>query len=153
MLVYWQLHPNFYKYHPVISTNQHQFHLTCTSVTCNIFWGPHSALATLYSGRPSRIYPISCLSLPADIIVTVLTAVRFRKYKVYEEVYFSLFTANLGARSSAVGQGTAIQARRSRVRFPMVSLEFFVDSSSGRAMALGLTQPLTEINTRNICWG
>ena len=27
----------------------------------------------------------------------------------------------------AVGWGTALQARRSRVRFPMVSLEFFVD--------------------------
>ena len=32
-----------------------------------------------------------------------------------------------GARRSAVGLGTALQAGRSRVRFPMVSLEFFTD--------------------------
>ena len=32
-----------------------------------------------------------------------------------------------GARSGAVGWGTALQAGRSRVRFPMVSLEFFID--------------------------
>jgi hypothetical protein len=33
----------------------------------------------------------------------------------------------LRARSSAVGWGTALQAGRLRVRFPMVSLEFFID--------------------------
>jgi len=33
----------------------------------------------------------------------------------------------LGARSSAVGWGTALQVGRSRVRFPVVSLEFFID--------------------------
>ena len=32
-----------------------------------------------------------------------------------------------GARGSAVGWGTAIQVGRSRVRFPMVSLDFFID--------------------------
>ena len=30
-------------------------------------------------------------------------------------------------RGGAVGSGTVIEARRSRVRFPMVSLEFFID--------------------------
>jgi hypothetical protein len=30
-------------------------------------------------------------------------------------------------RGSALGSGTALQARRSRVRFPMVSLAFFID--------------------------
>jgi hypothetical protein len=40
-----------------------------------------------------------------------------------------------------------------RVRFPMVSLEFFVDSPTGCAMALGLTQSLIEMSTRNISWG
>jgi len=43
-----------------------------------------------------------------------------------------------------VGWGTALQAGRSRDRFPMVSLEFFI------YMALGLTQTLTEMSTRNI---
>ena len=36
---------------------------------------------------------------------------------------------------------------------PMVSLEFSIDNPSGRTMALGLTQPLTEMSTRNIYWG
>jgi len=43
------------------------------------------------------------------------------------------------ARGGAFNSDTALQAGRSRVRFSMVSL--------------GLTQPLTEIRTRNICWG
>jgi len=52
-------------------------------------------------------------------------------------------------------RGTALQAGRSWVRFPMVSLEFFIDITfHGRTMALGLTQSLKEMRTRNIsCWG
>jgi hypothetical protein len=34
----------------------------------------------------------------------------------------------------------------------MVSLEFFTDNPSGRTLALGLTQPLTEMSTRNNSW-
>jgi hypothetical protein len=33
----------------------------------------------------------------------------------------------LGARTGAVDWGTALQTGRSRIRFPMVSLEFFID--------------------------
>jgi hypothetical protein len=33
----------------------------------------------------------------------------------------------LGARGSAVAWGTALQTGRSRVRFPIMSLEFFID--------------------------
>jgi len=33
---------------------------------------------------------------------------------------------NIGVRGGAVGLGTALQTGRSRVRFPMVSLEFFI---------------------------
>ena len=55
---------------------------------------------------------------------------------------------------SAVGWGTALQAGRSRVRFPMVTLEFFHwHNPSGRTMTLGLINPLTEMSTRNISWG
>jgi hypothetical protein len=43
-----------------------------------------------------------------------------------------------------------VGAGRSRVQFPMVSTKF---SISNRSMALGLTQPLTEMSTRNISWG
>jgi hypothetical protein len=40
------------------------------------------------------------------------------------------------------------------VRFPMVSLEFFIDIILPAALWLcGSTQPLTEISTRNICLG
>ena len=48
---------------------------------------------------------------------------------------------------------SAVQVGRSRVRFPMVSLEFFWHNPSGRTVALGSTQPLTEMGTRNISWG
>jgi hypothetical protein len=41
-----------------------------------------------------------------------------------------------------------LQTGRSRVRFPMVSLEFFQwHNPSGRTMALGSNQPLTEMST------
>jgi hypothetical protein len=53
----------------------------------------------------------------------------------------------------AVGWGTALQTGRLQVRFPMVSLEFFTDNPSGRTVALGCTQRLTEMSTRNISWG
>jgi len=47
-----------------------------------------------------------------------------------------------------------VRGRRWRVRFPMVLLVFFHwHNPSGRTMALGSIQPLTEINTRNIVWG
>ena len=46
----------------------------------------------------------------------------------------------------------APQAERSRVRFPM-SLNFVWHNPSGPTMALGLTQSLTEMSTRNVSWG
>jgi len=60
----------------------------------------------------------------------------------YYDEYWALW-----ARGGAVGWGTAIQAGRSRVRFPKLSLEFYIDIiSSGRTMALESTQPLTEMS-------
>jgi chloramphenicol 3-O-phosphotransferase len=60
-----------------------------------------------------------------------------------------------GVRGGAVGWGTALQAVRSRVWFRMLLLELFIDiiPPSRRSVALGLTQPLTEMSTRNISWG
>ena len=76
-----------------------------------------------------------------------------------------------GVRGGAVGWGTELKVGRSRVRCPMVSLEFFIDikvagsiphggigifhwhNLSGRTMAQELTQPLTEKSTTNISWG
>jgi hypothetical protein len=64
------------------------------------------------------------------------------------------FTILRGACGGAVGWGTALQAGRSRVQFPMVSMGFFHwHNPSGHTLALGLTQPLKEMNTRNVSWG
>jgi hypothetical protein len=48
--------------------------------------------------------------------------------------------------------GTLLQARRSRVRIPISSLDFSIDLiiHSRRIIALGSTQPLTEMSTRNL---
>jgi hypothetical protein len=46
-----------------------------------------------------------------------------------------------GGGGGAVGCGTALVAGGSRGRLPM-----------GRIVALGFTQPLTEMSTRNISW-
>jgi hypothetical protein len=45
-----------------------------------------------------------------------------------------------------------LQAGRSRVRFPMRSLDSFFNwpNPSNRTMALGSTQPLTEMSTGNV---
>jgi hypothetical protein len=45
-----------------------------------------------------------------------------------------------------------LQAGRSRVRFPLMSLSFFFNllNPSNRTVALGSTQPLTELSTRNL---
>jgi len=41
--------------------------------------------------------------------------------------YLALLLLTPGARGGAVGRGTELQAGRSRVWFPMVSLDFFID--------------------------
>jgi hypothetical protein len=53
-----------------------------------------------------------------------------------------------GARGGAVDWVTALQAGRSRV-----SGICHWHNRSGRTMALGSTQPLTEMSTRGISWG
>jgi hypothetical protein len=68
--------------------------------------------------------------------------------------YVFVLTFTYGTRGDAVGWGTALQAGRSRVRFPMVSLRLFTDTilPTALSMALGSTQRLTEMSTRNISW-
>jgi hypothetical protein len=57
-------------------------------------------------------------------------------------------------RGDVVGRGTVLQAGKLRVRVPMRSLDFFsLPNPSNRLMALGLTQPLTEMSTRNLPGG
>jgi hypothetical protein len=55
-----------------------------------------------------------------------------------------------GACGSIVGWGTMLQARRSWVQFPMRSSDFFnLPNPFSRTVALGSTQPLTEMSTIN----
>jgi len=56
-----------------------------------------------------------------------------------------------GERGGAIGWGTALQAGRS-IPDGVIGI-FHWHYPSGRTMALGLTQSLTEISTRNISWG
>ena len=60
--------------------------------------------------------------------------------------YLSNRWSSVRARSGAVVWGTAPQTWRSRVRFHW-------HNPSCRSMVLELTQPLTEMSTRNISWG
>jgi len=56
--------------------------------------------------------------------------------------------------SGAVGWGTALQVGRSRVRFPIVPLELFIDINLLATLWLwGWLQPVTEMSTTNISWG
>jgi len=48
-------------------------------------------------------------------------------------------TSEKGSRGEAVGRGTALQVGRSRVRFPMGSLEFFTDSGDKSTMYIKVT--------------
>jgi hypothetical protein len=54
------------------------------------------------------------------------------------------------ARDSVVGWGTMLQAGRSPVQVPSEVDLFRLPNSSSRTMALGLTQPLTNMSTRNL---
>jgi hypothetical protein len=67
---------------------------------------------------------------------------------------FVFTTSELGACGGAVDWGTELQAGWSRFRFPMVSVGIVRwRNPSGSTVDLGLTQPLTEMSTRNISWG
>jgi hypothetical protein len=59
----------------------------------------------------------------------------------------------VGVRGSVVGWGTTLQAGRSRDRIPDEVDFFNLPNPSSRTMALGSTQPLTEMSTRNIPGG
>jgi hypothetical protein len=84
--------------------------------------------------RDTNVPCFSATWFPAllhDFLVTelfCLTLSLCKQYLIYLYSYFnSCYNISTGARGGAVGSGTALQAGRSRVRFPMLSLEFFID--------------------------
>jgi hypothetical protein len=63
-------------------------------------------------------------------------------------IIFFAKTRGVLAHGSVVGWGTMLQAGSWRVRFPMRSLHFNLPNLFRHIMALGSTQPLTEMSTR-----
>ena len=75
----------------------------------------------------------------------------FLVHKIFMYEVLPLYMYIYGVRGAAVGWGTVLQAGRSRVRFPMVSLEFFID-----IILLAALWPwgwLSLMSTRNVSWG
>jgi hypothetical protein len=73
--------------------------------------------------------------------------------RTFEGLVFNFGTLSMfvGARGSVVGGSTMLQAGRSRVRFPMRSLDFSVDLIFPATLRpFGRLKPLTEMSTRNI---
>jgi hypothetical protein len=60
---------------------------------------------------------------------------------------------SIGARSGVLSRDTALQGGRSRVRFSIMSLEFFIDIIFRPHFGPGVTQCGTEVTKRNIPWG
>jgi hypothetical protein len=75
--------------------------------------------------------------------------------QVLEVPTWKYFVSCVGSRGSVVGWGTMLQAGRSQVGFPVRSLDFSFSwpNPSSCTVALGSTQPLTEMNTRNLPGG
>jgi len=80
-----------------------------------------------FSGQSfNMIHPISKFSQICQVGVRLMRADRRRVRHETLGCFFLGDLRDLGwARGSAVGRGTALQVGRSRVRFPMVSLDFF----------------------------
>jgi hypothetical protein len=77
---------------------------------------------------------------------------RLRRYYIIIIIIISSSSSSTGARGSVFGWGTMLQAGRSRLRIPMKSLDLFFNLTdlSRLITVLELTQPLTEMNTRNL---
>jgi hypothetical protein len=66
--------------------------------------------------------------MPYHIILSTFTHTHTHTH-THTYIYIYIYIFQNGARGSAVGCGTALQVGRSRVRFLVVSLEFFIDMS------------------------
>jgi hypothetical protein len=70
----------------------------------------------------------------------------------YSELFYMCYEP-VRARGNEVGSGNMLQAGRSCVRVPMRWIFFNFHKSSSRNMALGWTQSVTEMSTRNFSGG
>ena len=86
-------------------------------------------------------------------LLSAVNIVRRHTMKIWLHSILDSVLGGGTALDGAVGWGTALHVGLLRVRFPVVSLEFFIYNPSGRTMFLGSTQPLTGMSTRNISWG
>ena len=102
----------------------------------------------------TELYHNATFSFPYYTSFIVILGLHASVLKLSFIVILGLHASALGDRGGAVGWGTALQVRRSRVSIPDGVIGIFHwHNPSGRTMALGSTQPLTEMSTANISWG
>jgi hypothetical protein len=94
----------------------------------------------------------------ADFNILTVIILNMAFFILYFIIYYlmqNLYTVPVigGARSSIVGWGTMLQARRSRVRVPKRWIFFSWPNPYSRTMALGSTQPLTDMSIGNLPGG
>ena len=126
----------------------------CTALSNHTFLYFHRQ--TFYTQTLQMFLKVRCVLEPTAICLSYLhDAGSFFGFR--QSVSHSLISPRFvqchvhnGARGSAVGCGTALQAGGSRVRFPNITGIFHWHNPSSRTMVLGSTQPLTEMSTRNI---
>ena len=131
------------------ATTSHCTHYSCVSHNNGLFWPAARKLAANWLALPEAL-PTFCYQHYDTQISVVGCWLSESAFLQQQNILTSLQCCICvrGAPGGAVGWGTALQAGRSRVRFPMVSLEFFID-----IILLAALWPLTEMSTRSISWG
>jgi hypothetical protein len=124
-----------------------------------VIWIWSSYLGQILRGNPFSRFPTKYLHAFIMYLIRATCSTHFvllylnnnilRRVRII--VYLWVQITVLGARDYVVGWGTMLQAGRSWVRFLMRSLDFFNwPIPSSRTTALGSTQSLTEMSTRNL---
>jgi hypothetical protein len=95
----------------------------------------------------------------SDLVAFVGTAdvcqhiMLLKSFLVWVMYHLHILQYTSGAHGSIVGGDTMLQARRSQVQVPMRWIIFYWPNHSSCTMALGSTQPLTEMSTSNLPGG
>jgi hypothetical protein len=93
------------------------------------------------------------LSVHPRIGIEFVSLETIRKRMKSEKKKFRKLTVKRGARDSVVGSGSMLKAVRSPIRVPDEMDIFNLSNNSRRTMALGSSQPLTEMSARNLPGG